>query len=109
MTYRNTVRQGQREKAVFAGAAYTGQKDRKRRPRKSRRQRPKTRADTVGNDRRPALHGNRDTGACQAYSSKAEETDRGRILCTASVIAVSVCVCMLGIQKGAERITKIMT
>ena len=30
--YRNTVRQGQREKAVLAGAACTGQKDRKRRP-----------------------------------------------------------------------------
>lgn len=30
------------------------------------------------------------------------------ILYTAGVIAVSVCVCMLGVQKGVERITKIM-
>ena len=39
-----------------------------------------------GNDRRPALHGNRDTGACGAYSGKAEATDRGRI-CRACVSA----------------------
>ncbi len=39
-----------------------------------------------GNNRRPAPHGNGDTGACKAHSGKAEETDRGRI-CRTCVFA----------------------